>query len=196
MQSMNAIQALIQSKCFELNMTYKDLIRASGYKNVPVGLKRLNQLFNADYDAARGLIEKLLPVLNLTLEQIKNLILETKQQQALEAEISYQNSFVPHFIIRTANRGRPKHIFFAGLLNASQYVQDNFSLDMNPQNYIKHALEHLKTHQNSIDNFYYAPVDIVINYAYDKTEVVSLSGQHISYLDKSVPNGTLTIHLK
>ncbi len=196
MHSMNAVQDLIQSKCFELNISYKELIQISGYKNVPVGLKRLNQLFNADYDAARGLIEKLLPVLNLTLEQIKNSILETKQQQALEEEIAYQNSFVPHFIIRTVNRGRPKHIFFAGLLNASQYVRDNFPLDMSIQDYIKYALAHLKTHLNSIDNFYYAPVDIVINYAYDKAEVVSLSGQHISYLDKSVPNGTLSIHLK
>ena len=116
---------------------------------------------------------------------------ELKQRLA-EAEIAYQNLFVPHFIIRTANRGRPKHIFFAGLLNASQYVRNNLST----QDYIKHALAHLNTHLHRIDNFYYAPVDIVINYAYDKAEVVSLSGQHISYLNKSVPNGTLSIHLK
>jgi hypothetical protein len=171
-------------------------VQLSGYKNITVGLKRLKQLFNAEYESARGLIEKMLPVLDVSLEQIEKSILELKQQQLLEAEIAYKASFKPHFIIRTANACRPKQIFIAGLLNASQYISDSFPSDLNDKEYIVHALNHLNSNVDNIIKLFHEPVDVVINYAYDKAEVVSLSGQHISYLDKSVLNGTISIRLR
>ena len=51
MNAINTIQKIIQSRCNELNITYKELVIKTGYSNVSVGLKRLNQLFNNEEDA-------------------------------------------------------------------------------------------------------------------------------------------------
>jgi hypothetical protein len=62
--------------------------------------------------------------------------------------------------------------------------------------YIEYALNSFRTHQNCINNFFDAPVDIVINYSPDSAEVVSLTGAHIEYLDKSVLLGTISHSLR
>ena len=196
MQSLSPIQYLIQSRCTALQISYKQLVARTGYSNVSVGLKRLNQLFNADYKSSKGLIEKIAPVLNLTPVQIHESILETKRQQALEADKAYRSSFKPNFVIRTSNRGRPKQIFIASLLNASQYVHKLIPDDVAVADYIEYAFNSFRTHQNCINNFFDAPVDIVINYSPDSAEVVSLTGAHIEYLDKSVLLGTISHSLR
>lgn len=196
MKSLSAIQSLIQSRCSELNISYKDLITRTQYSDISVGLKRLQQLFDADFQAASGLIEQLPTVLEIDNTVLEQVIAETKAQLKADAEQEYRANFKPNFIIRTANRGRPKQIFVAAMLNASQYITREFPAHLNLNQYIKYAVEFFDKSKSDIQSFYFAPEDIVINYSPDDAEVVSLRGHKIEHLQHSVPNGTLSIQFR
>ena len=51
MQKSYPIQQLIESRCSQLNISLKEMIREAGYSNISVGLKRLHQLFDADIES-------------------------------------------------------------------------------------------------------------------------------------------------
>ena len=44
------IKILIESRCSELNISLQEMLRETGYLNISVGLKRLDQLFDADFN--------------------------------------------------------------------------------------------------------------------------------------------------
>lgn len=190
------VQQLIEFRCSELNISDKELIVRTGYSNISVGLKRLQQLFDADFQSARYLIEQLPTVLNVDTTVLEQAITDTKAQLIREAEQEYRANFKPNFIIRTANRSRPKQIFVAAMLNASQYISSEFPAHLNVNQYIRYAVEFFDKNRRQILSFYNAPEDIVINYSPDSADVVSLHGKTINQLNHSVPNGTLSIQFR
>jgi hypothetical protein len=196
MKSLSAIQYLIQSRCYELNISYKELIARTDYSNLSVGLKRLNQLFDADFESSCNLMEQLRKLLEIETTLFKQAMIDTEAQLNLEAELEYRANFKPNFVIRTANRGRPKQICLAAMINASQYITAEFPSHLNLNQYVRYAVEFFDKSKRQILRFYFAPEDIVINYAPDDAEVVSLSGHKIEHLQHSVLNGTLSIQLR
>ena len=196
MNASSPIELLIQSRCSELNMSYRELIARTAYSNISVGLKRLQQLFAADFIAARGLIDKLPAALVMSPDVINQAITDTRAQLKLDADKSYRAAFKPHYIIRTAQRGRPKQLFIAGLLNAMKYVSAEFPDDLSSNDYVTYAVDSFKTNSEHIQDFFYAAEDIVINYSPDTAQIVSLQGEHIEQLVHSVRSGSLTIQLR
>ncbi len=195
---MNAypIQQFIDSRCAELNISYKELIARTAFSNISVGLKRLQQLFAADFRAADGLIKKLPAALAVTPEVINQVISDTIEKLKLDADDSYRASFKPHFIIRTAKQCRPKQIFIASFLNAMKYVTADFPDDLNKDDYIVYAVNSFKTNSERIQDFFYEAEDIVINYSPDCALVVNLQGEHIEQLAQSVRSGSLSVQFR
>ena len=101
MNAISTIQKIIQSRCNELNITYKELVIKTRYSNVSVGLKRLNQLFNNDYQASAGLIEKLSLALNLSVAEINQAIICSKLEQKAEQDEIDRLWFRPNVLVRT-----------------------------------------------------------------------------------------------
>ena len=195
MKFTSTIQQLIQLRCNQLNISYKQLIIKSGYSNITVGLKRLNQLFENNYQAAEGLIKKLPAALDLPAAEINQAVLCSKLEQKAAQDELERLWFRPNFIIRTKNDGKPKQIFIAAILNAGQYVQGDFPVDLHVSDYKKYAIAHFHEHCMSIIAFYEEPIDIVINYAYEHAEVISLEGDHISRLNKHINAGQLSYEI-
>jgi hypothetical protein len=196
MNTHSPIQQLIESHCSKQNISYKELITRTGYSNVSVGLKRLKQLFDADFQSARGLIQKLPKVLNIDISIIEQAIADTLAQLRLDADQHYRMNFKPNFIIRTANRGRPKQVFIAGILNASEYITSEFPEHLSVDQYIGYAVEFFDKNKRQLLGFYYAPEDIVINYSPDSADVFSLTGNKVKHLEHSVLNGRLSIQFR
>lgn len=195
MKSPSTIHRLIESRCRELDISFKQLIINSGYSNISVGLKRLNQLFDNNYQAAQGLIKKLPVALDLSASEINQAILCSKLEQKAAQDELERLWFRPNFIIRTKNDGKPKQIFIAAILNAGQYVQGDYPADLHVSDYKAYAIAHFHEHCMSILAFYEEPIDIVINYAYEHAEVISLEGDHISRLNKQVRAGQLSYEI-
>lgn len=196
MNASSPIQLLIQSRCSELNMSYRELIARTAYSNISVGLKRLQQLFAADFIASRCLIDKLPAALVMSPDVINQAITDTNTQLKIEADKSYRAAFKPHYIIRTAQRGRPKQLFIAGLLNAMKYVSADFPDDLSSNDYVTYAVDSFKTNSEHIQDFFYVAEDIVINYSPDSSLIVSLQGEHIAHLAHSIRAGALTIQFR
>ncbi len=192
---MNAypIQQFIDSRCAELNISHRELIARTAFSNVSVGLKRLQQLFAADFRAAEGLIKKLPAALAVSPEAIKQAISDTIEKLKLDAEDSYRTSFKPHFIIRTAKQCRPKQIFIASFLNAMKYVTADFPDDLNKDLY---AVNSFKTNSERIQDFFYEAEDIFINYSPDCALIVTLQGEQIEQLAQAVRSGSLSFQFR
>ena len=195
MNAINTIQKIIQSRCYELNITYKELVIKTGYSNVSVGLKRLNQLFNNDYQASAGLIEKLPLALNLSVAEINQAIICSKLEQKAEQDEIDRLWFRPNVLVRTEQRGRPRQIFIAAILNANQYIAHDFPADLHVSEYKRYALNFYYSNAERVDAFFYAPVDIAINYSYEHSEIITLAGDHIEYLNKHESVGKLTYEI-
>lgn len=195
---MNAypIQIFIDSRCAELNISHKELIARTAFSNVSVGLKRLQQLFAADFRAADGLIKKLPAALAVSPEVINQAISDTNEMLKLDADDSYRTSFKPHYIIRTARQCRPKQIFIASFLDAMKHITADYPDDLNKDDYIIHAVNSFKKNFERIQDFFYEPEDIVINYSPDCALVVNLQGEHIEQLAQSVRSGSLSVQFR
>lgn len=196
MQKSYPIQQLIESRCSQLNISLKEMIREAGYSNISVGLKRLHQLFDADFESSRGLIEQLPKVLAIDKTVLERAITETKTQIQIEVDREYRANFKPNFIIRTGELGRPRQITIAAIVNAGKYIASEFPDNLNSDQYIRYAVDFYEKKKKNISNFFYQPENIIINYSPDKADVISLNGDNIEQLEHSVRKGRLSIQLK
>ncbi len=195
MQSQSTIQHLIESRCRELNISFKQLIINTGYTNVSVGLKRLEQLFQNDYKLASGLIKKLPEALKIAPEDVQEAILCSQLAQRAAQDEFERLWFRPNFLVRTEQQGRPKQIFIAAILNANRNITAYFPADLKVKYYKRYAVEHFRLYYQEIIALFYEPIDIVINYSYEQAEVISLEGDHIEYLNKHVKAGKITYEI-
>ena len=194
--NVSPIQKLVLDRCNELQISVNELISKSSYSHPCVAYKRLQQLFQCDFKASRGLIAQLPFMLDIPKELLKNSLIASQQQLADEASIQYQQAFKPYYLIRTSDNGKPRQIFIAVFLDAAKYVSDVFPDDLPSGEFIPYAISAYQKHSNQINQLYYEPLDIVINYAYDSADVVTLDGQLIKTLDKAVKTGNSTYQFK
>ena len=197
------IQTFIESRCTQLNISHQELIIRMGYSNTSVGLKRLQQLFDANLKSAVGVIDKLPEVLEVDVALVEQAINDTKKQLELEAkeryrqaEEEYRANFKPNFVIRTGLNGRPKTIFLAAVTNATRYVSAQFPAELTEQQYIGHAMPFLEENKENIQHFFFPPECIAINYTPDHADIFSLTGEKIAQLTESVRIGRTYLALK
>ena len=195
MKSPSTIHRLIESRCRELDISFKQLIINSGYSNISVGLKRLEQLFQNDFKSASGLIKKLPTALDIASEDVQEAVICSKLEQRAAQDEFERLWFRPSFVVRTENEGRPKQIFIASILNASKHITAYFPSDLRVSYYKGYAVAYFLEHSSQILAFFQEPIDIVINYSFEQAEVISLDGEHIAYLNKHVKAGKISYEI-
>ena len=87
------IEKLINSRCDELGIDKKELIRRAGYSTYNNGIRRLMELFDGNFQSSRGLIEKLPNALELPGDVIQQAIEQTKQDERDAGEAAWRAKF-------------------------------------------------------------------------------------------------------
>jgi len=190
------IETLIKSRAVELNLTLAQVISRTGMANTSKGLRRLEQLFDGDFVASRGLIEKLPAALGLSTTDVQAAVTNSKKELAAEADKAWRESFRPHAIVLTAERGRPLQIFFAAMCNAGQFVRITFPENLPTSDYKSYAFEALGRQKEDIGKYFYAIEGLVINWNPDSSTRYDLAGDEISQLDKAAILGRISFSLK
>ena len=190
------IESLVRSRTKELGISLPQLVRRAGMSNVSKGLRRLEGLFGADFISTRGLIKALPLALDIPPEAVTAVIEQTRRQFNDEAEREWRASFKSNAIVLTGERGRPRQIFVAALLNASQHVQVKFAETMPATEYLNHALAFLSEHRDEISKFFYAPEGIAINWNPDSCSLYTLEGKHIGDEARAKMIGQASIRFK
>ena len=190
------IENLIKSRAGELGLTLAQVISRTGMANTSKGMRRLIQLFDGDFVSSRGLIEKLPEALGLPGIEIETAVTNSKNELAAEADKAWRDSFKPHAIVLTAERGRPRQIFFAAMCNAGQFVRITFPENLPTSDYKSYAFEALGRQKEDIGKYFYAIEGLVINWNPDSATRYDLAGDEISHLDKATVLGRLSFSLK
>ena len=144
------IESLVRTRTKELGITLPQLVRRAEMSNVSKGLRRLQALFSADFISTRGLIKTLSKALDVSPESVTAAIEQTKKQLDDEAKRKWRESFKPNAIVMTGERGRPRQIFMAALLNAGQHVHLEFPEALPEIEYMDHALIFYSQHRDEI----------------------------------------------
>ena len=190
------IESLVRTRTKELGISLPQLVRRAGMSNVTKGLRRLEGLFGADFISTRGLIKALPLALEIPPEAVTAVIEQTRRQFNDEAEREWRASFKSNAIVLTGERGRPRQIFVAALLNASQHVQVEFPEGMTKTEYLSHALTFFAEHRDEISKFFYAPEGIAINWNPDCCSLYTLEGKHIGDETRAKVIGRASIRFK
>lgn len=173
------IESLLRTRVKELGISLPQLVRRAGMSNVSKGLRRLDSLFGADFVSTRGFIKALPLALDIPPEAVTAAIEQTRKQGNDEAERKWRASFKPNAIVLTGERGRPRQIFVAALLNASQHVHLEFPEALPETDYLDHALAFIAEHRGEISKFFHAPEGIAINWSPDSCSLYTLEGKQI-----------------
>jgi hypothetical protein len=64
------IASLIETRSNELGVSFSQIVARSGYRNLPKGLRRLNELLNGDVSRAQVMISKLHEILEGILKPL------------------------------------------------------------------------------------------------------------------------------
>ncbi len=190
------IETLIKSRASELGLTLAQVVSRTGMANTSKGLRRLEQLFDGDFVSSRGLIDKLPEALGLPKSDVEDCVTNSKNELAAEADKAWRDSFKPHAIVLTAERGRPRQIFFAAMCNAGQFVRITFPDNLPSTDYKTYAFEALGLQKEDIGKYFYAIEGLVINWNPDSATIYDLTGGEISQLDKAAILGRLSFSLK
>lgn len=191
---LNPIQKLINQRCADLNLSIHELLAKSRFTHSAVAYRRYNQLIEGNFDAARGLIDQLPELLELPKVIVEDAIEDTKEAVRLNAEAEYQNTFEPHYLIRTARNGQPRQIFIAAFLQASQYISQPFPHNIKREDFREYALLAFERDQKQISQLFYEPRELVINYSPDEAEIISLDGIILEKLNHAIRVGEISYH--
>ncbi|CAM8658160.1 hypothetical protein MCEMSE6_02802 [Oxalobacteraceae bacterium] len=190
------IETLIKSRASELGLTLAQVVSRTGMANTSKGLRRLEQLFDGDFVSSRGLVEKLPAALDLINTDIEVAITNSKNELAAEADKAWRDSFKPHAIVLTGERGRPRQITFAAICNAGRFVRITFPDSLPSTDYKTYAFAALGRGKEDIGKFFYAIEGLVINWSPDSATRYDLTGAEISKLEKAAILGRMSFSLK
>lgn len=193
---LTAINQLIANRTQELGISYGDLVERAGYANKAKGLRRLDELFNSNFESASGLIERLPIALELPRGDICQAIETTKRTIAELAEAEWRAAFKPNARILTEENGRPRQIALAAISNAGKYVCIEFPEGMPAEVYLEHVLQVLPKALEDVSRYFYAPVGFVINWNPDHATKYSLDGDCLEDLPRAFSGGVLSFRLK
>ena len=189
------IEILIKSRASELGLTLAQVVSRTGMANTSKGMRRLIQLFDGDFVSSRGLIEKLPEALGLPGIEIETAVTNSKNELAAEADKAWRESFKPHAIVLTGERGRPRQIFFAAMCNAGQFVRITFPDNLPSTDYKAYAFAALGRQKEDIGKYFYAIEGLVINWNPDSATRYDLTGNEISHFDEAAVLGRLSFSL-
>ncbi len=182
------IATLVSSCCKELGLRPAELVHRCGYKNIPKGLRRLEQLCQGNFNSSDTLIRALPPALDVPVEVVRKAVEDTQRQLREAEEAAWRAQFVPHAVILT-ERQRPTQLFVAAILGIERLRRVDFDLSESPTTYIQQALDGLRGklvrwNSDQIQTFG-KPVGVIVNYSPDYAVSFDLDGNAIEVLDRA-----------
>ena len=193
------IEILVRERGNKLGLGPADLLRRAGYKNVSKGLRRLSELYQGNFDSSRGLIGKLPAALELSADDVRQAVQESRRQIAEAEEKRWRSAFVPHAVILT-ERMRPQPLFIAAMIGIAELKRVDFTPGSAPVTYLRQALngveQKLKRWGHGQLPCFGKPTGIIINYTPDWAVRFDLNGQAIETFDQAHRLGEATLSIR
>ena len=186
--------SLIDNRCRELDLKKAGLVERLGYKNIPKGLRRLEQLKLGNLTFSQQIFSNLPAALDLCDTVVVNAIADTKEQLRQEDEDARRQAFFPHAVVLT-ERSIPSQIFFAGLIGASRHRRIGFDLTRAPDTFLSQAMAILKLKLNQFHGgipFFGKATGLVINYTFERKAEFNLDGKLLKISPKAMQLGEAT----
>ena len=190
-----AIENLIRTRCRELCLQPKDVIRRCGYVNEAKGIRRLEQLQHGNFEGSVGLLRVLARALDLPDNSVVQAVELSKRQIRDAKEAAWRASFKPHAIILTEDT-RPKPIFVAALIGVDTLLRIDFDLLSKQATWRTQAIDGLRArlkrwnsswnNRRQVEDYslpaFGRPIGFVVNYAIDHAVRYDLEGNAIEML--------------
>ena len=192
------IEALVSDRCKELGLRPVELIQRCGYKNISKGLRRLEQLCNANFRSSRALIHALPSALDLPEDLVTKAVEDTERQIHEAEEAAWRAQFVPHAVVLTESE-RPTQLFVAIFLGIERLLRVDFDLSESPATYLQQAIEGVRQRvgewkPGEIPTFG-KPVGVIVNYSPDHAVRFDLEGKAVAVLDRAYRLGEATFSI-
>ena len=188
-----AIEALVSCCCDELGLSREELIRRCGYKNISKGLRRLEQLYAADFKGSAGLIAMLPAALDVPRDVIKQTVEDTRRFLHESREAAWRAAFRPHAIILT-ERERPQPLFIAALIGVEVLLRIEFDLTAGPATFPRQALDGLREKLARWHGYlpaYGRAIGFIVNYSPDRAIRFALEGNAVELFDRAYRLGVV-----
>ena len=173
------IQTLICSRSDELGLSAVELVRRCGYKNIPKGLRRLEQLCQGDFARSTALVHALPTALEVTTDVVRQAVEQTQQNLREAKELAWRETFRPHAIIIT-EREVPQPIFVAGMLGVERLLRLDLDHALDPATYATQAMDGLKqrvARWKGMIPAFGRPVGFIVNFTPDRAARFDLDGK-------------------
>jgi len=182
------ITSLVSSRCEELDLKPVELVRRCGYQNISKGLRRLEQLYSANFRSSRALIHALPSALDVPEDLVTKAVEDTERQIHESKEAAWRAAFVPHAVVLTEQE-RPTQLFVAIFLGIERLLRVDFDVSESPATYPQQALEGVRQKvgewkPGEIPTFG-KPVGVIVNYSPDRAVLFDLEGQPIEMMDRA-----------
>jgi hypothetical protein len=187
------IQALLEQRCRELDLSRHDVVRRAGFVNLAKGHRRLDELLAGDLHHSRGLIERLPVALDVSAEAVHEAVTKTERQIRNAEDDAWRAGFKPHAVILTENH-IPTSITFAALLSVDRQLRVDFEPGSSKITYITQALKAVRL--RSPIRFYGNAVGVIINYSPDQALRFDLEGVPVEVLPAAHRGETLSFSIR
>lgn len=194
-QRPSKIEALITSRCEDLNLSKKQMIQRTGL-SVSKAMRRLDQLYEGEWKRAVGLLDKLPAALELPTQVLQDAVQASIDDERKAEDAAWRAQFKPHALIRTANNGRPRQITIAALVNAASHLRVRFNPDTPEEEYLPIAQEALRQRLDMIKFFYAEPEEIWVNITPDHAKRYTAAGEFIANHPQALRLGTTVFTLR
>ena len=186
------IQTLICNRSDELGLSAVELVRRCGFKNIPKGLRRLEQLCQGDLARATIIIDSLPSALEVTADVVQQAIDQTQQELREADEKAWRETFCPHAIIVT-ERVIPQPLFVAAVIGVERLLRLDLDGSQDPVTYVTQARARLSQRlakwKGALPAFG-RPVGLIVNFTPDSAVRFDLNGNEVEVLDAAHRLGT------
>ena len=193
------IETLIHERAAELGLRPAELVGRAGYKNISKGLRRLSELYQGNFDSSRGLIRLLPYALELSPDDVRKAVRQSRRQIAEAEEARWRAAFLPHAIILT-ERTRPHPLHIAAMIGIGELKRVDFKPGSSPLTYVRQAsygvqqkLQHWGHGQLPC---FGRPIGIIINYTPDSSVKFDLNGKAIESFETAYCLGKATLCIR
>ena len=179
------IAALICGRSEELGWSAVEVVRRCGYKNIPKGLRRLEQLCQGDFARSTALMHALPSALEVGAEVVEQAVEQTQQNLREAEEVAWRERFRPHAVILT-ERKVPQPIFVAAMVGVERLLRVDLDHALDPATYVTQAMDGLKqrvTRWNGMIPAFGRPVGFIVNFTPDSAARFDLDGNEVEVFD-------------
>lgn len=190
-QQLNVID-LIARRSRMLGWSEQEFIRRLGYASSSKAQRRMASLHAGDWEAARGLLEKLPAVLGVSDDDVQAAVGQLRSELATAARTRARTTFTPKAFILT-DPDCPRQITLCGVTGGTRSREIDLT-DVPETEYLPHAFRELHdtARMLKLRLFFANSIGIRINYRFDLSKTFDLHANLLATHDYSWEQGMAT----